>query len=155
MTLIGIRWLVNLKSSGAGWTQGSLGFLPRRRKLKVVMGKPIEVGVLEQYTFHISTIVEYLLFKLIMLLFLKHFSLSSPKWRRQALRRWTLRTSNTWLPLPRSTSSTILTKTCPWSSPEINVQVFRLQYSVFPYAKQWSMPRLSPCNLQLLVLHFV
>ena len=28
---------------GAGWAQGSLGFLPRRKKLKVVMGKPIEV----------------------------------------------------------------------------------------------------------------
>jgi len=28
--------------SGAGWAQGSLGFLPRRGKLKVVMGKPME-----------------------------------------------------------------------------------------------------------------
>ena len=35
------------KHSGAGWTQGSLGFLPRRRKLKVVMGKPMEVGKLK------------------------------------------------------------------------------------------------------------
>jgi len=28
--------------SGAGWAQGSLGFLPRRGKLKVVLGKPME-----------------------------------------------------------------------------------------------------------------
>jgi len=34
--------------SGAGWTQGSLGFLPRRRKLKVVMGKPIEFPKVEK-----------------------------------------------------------------------------------------------------------
>ena len=66
----GTRWMVNLKLSGAGWTQGSLGFLPRRRKLKVVMGKPIEVGVLEQLTFQVSLIVwNILIFIFRMLLF--------------------------------------------------------------------------------------
>jgi len=34
--------------SGAGWAQGSLGFLPRRRKLKVVMGKPMEFPKVEK-----------------------------------------------------------------------------------------------------------
>ena len=36
-----------LVKTGAGWAQGSLGFLPRRRKLKVVMGKPMEVTFYE------------------------------------------------------------------------------------------------------------
>jgi len=34
--------------SGAGWAQGSLGFLPRRRQLKVVMGKPMEFSKVEK-----------------------------------------------------------------------------------------------------------
>merc|ERR1719495_2331725 len=34
--------------SGAGWAQGSLGFLPKRRKLKVVMGKPMEFPKVEK-----------------------------------------------------------------------------------------------------------
>jgi len=34
--------------SGAGWIQGSLGFLPKRRKLRVVMGKPIEFPKMEK-----------------------------------------------------------------------------------------------------------
>ena len=93
------------------------------------MGKPMEVGIglglgltvarmMHCTPFYAIAKISKLYF-LWFIYFLKCLFSSSLKWRRQVLNKWTQRTSSSWLPLPLSTSSTILTKLSPWSLLEL------------------------------------